>query len=51
MLDNFSNDRNINYGQDDLDLEEKESYETVNKTDIEEPFEIRHVLEELPKAG
>ena len=51
MLDSLSDDRNINYGLDELAMEDKESYGTVNESDIEEPFEIRDVLDELPKKG
>ena len=44
MLDSLSDDRNINYGPDELAMEEKESHGTVKESDIEEPFEIRYVL-------
>lgn len=47
MLGSLSDDRNINSGPDELALEDKESHET--ESDTEEPFEIRHVLEELPR--
>ena len=49
MLDSLSNDQNINYGPDELAMEDEESHRTVNESDIEEPFEIRDVLEKLPK--
>ena len=45
MLDSFSDDRNINYGPDELAMEDKESHGTVNESDIEAPFEIRNVFE------
>ena len=32
-------------------MEDKESHGTVNESDIEEPFEIKDVLEKLPKKG
>ena len=51
MLDSLSDDRNLNYGPDKLAMEDKECHGTVNESDIEEPFEIRHVLEKLPKKG
>ena len=51
MLDSLSDYRNINYGPDELVMEDKESHGTVNESDIEEPFEIRDVLEKLPKKG
>ena len=51
MLDSLSDDRNINYGLDELAMEDKESHGTVNESDIEEPFEIRDVLDKLPKKG
>ena len=39
MLDSLSEDRNINYGPDELAMEDKESHGTVNEIDIEEAFE------------
>ena len=51
MLDSLSDDRNINYGPDELVMEDKESHGTANESDIEEPFEIRDVLDKLPKKG
>ena len=51
MLDSLSDDRNINYGSDELDMEAKESHGTVNESDIEEPFEMKDVLDKLPKKG
>ena len=45
MLDSLSEDRNINYGPDELAMEDKESHGTVNESDIEAPFEIRNVFE------
>ena len=51
MLDSLSDDRNINYGLDELAMEEKGSHVTVNESDIEEPFKIRDVLDKLPKKG
>ena len=44
MLDSLPDDRNINCGPDELALEDKESHETTNISDIEEPFETRTVL-------
>ena len=41
----------MNYGPDELAMEDKESHGTVNESDIEEPFEIRDVLEKQPKKG
>ena len=32
-------------------MEDKESHETANESDIEEPFKIRDVLEKTPKKG
>ena len=49
MLDSLSNDQNINYRPDELAMEDEESHGTVNESDIEEPFEMRDVLEKLPK--
>ena len=49
MLDSLSDNQNINSGPDKLALEYKESHGTVNESEIEEPFEIINVLEELPK--
>ena len=51
MLDSLSDDRNIKYGPDELAIKHKESHGTVNESGIEEPFEIRNVLEKLPKKG
>ena len=51
MLDSLSDDRNINYGSDELAMEAKESHGTVNESDIEEPFEMKDVLDKLPKKG
>ena len=51
MLDSLSDYRNINYGPDELAMEDKESHGTVNESDIEEPFEIKDVLDKLPKKG
>ena len=51
MLDSLSDYRNINYGPDELAMEDKESHGTVNESDIEEPFEIKDVLDNLPKKG
>ena len=51
MLDSLSDDRKINYGLDEVAMEDKESHGTVNESDIEEPFEIRDVLDKLPKKG
>ena len=44
MLDSLPDDRNINYGPDELAMEDKESHGTVNESDIDETFEIRYVL-------
>ena len=51
ILDSFSDEQNINSGPDKLALEDKEHHGTINEIDIEEPFEIRHALEELPNKG
>ena len=51
MLDSLSDDRNINYGPDELAMEDKESHGTVNESDIEEPFKMKNVLDKLPKKG
>ena len=51
MLDRLSDDRNINYRLDELAMEDKECHGTVNESDIEEPFEIRDVVDILPKKG
>ena len=51
IVDSLSDDRNINYGLEELAMEDKESHGTVNESDIEEPFEIRDVFDKLPKKG
>ena len=47
----LSDDRNINYRPDEIAMEDKESHGTVNESDIEGSFEIRDVLNKLPKKG
>ena len=47
----MSDDRNINYRPDEIAMEDKESHGTVNESDIEGSFEIRDVLNKLPKKG
>ena len=51
MLDSLSDNQNINSGPDKLALEYKESHGTVNESEIEEPFEIINVLEELTEEN
>ena len=50
MLDRQSDDRNINYGLDELAMEDNESHGTVSESCIEGLFKIRHCIGETAES-